>query len=531
MFLFPHSQLLFAPSQTVVISGPHIQLLDSRCATSPGTGAVLATTADRPIAKAGPIRVAAVDSTGTHLATAADDKQLRLWRLDGLTLLNERELPKKPTELAFTRDGQTILASDKFGDIFSYALHPTPQTAAQKSAALKSHENPSGGALVLGHASFLTAFLLSPDEKFILTADRDEHIRVSWFPQGYTIETYCFGHQKFVSALHLPPFAPALLVSGGGDPTLKVWDWIRGACVREVSVQPAVAPFIKVMPPERTPRRFEDDGGADGEERSEGPKKRKRGRKQKMKERQRKAAADAEGSEPAEPEADADAVEAADASEIAEPEPVFALRRIESLPSDAGGHLIFSAVGATALFACRFPTASSDTEIEIDALDLGAPVLDFSIATDERIWVCLDAQWEGASAGTPMVRVVRLAGGKLELVDADAPNPLLAALNSACVLPATSPDLRALDLYLALSALPKNRDAAHDPMDLGDVENPPEELSAKELGRLKSKRALAKRGGGKGEGAGEGEGDEPASKRARSDQLEGDTDVVMGGGP
>lgn len=32
-----------------------------------------------------------------------------------------RNLPKKPTQVRFTKDGQTILASDKFGDVFRYA--------------------------------------------------------------------------------------------------------------------------------------------------------------------------------------------------------------------------------------------------------------------------------------------------------------------------------------------------------------------------------------------------------------------------
>ncbi|EED79232.1 predicted protein, partial [Postia placenta Mad-698-R] len=84
------------------------------------------------------------------------------------------------------------------------------------------------GELILGHVSLLTCFLLSTDDKYILTADRDEHIRVSWFPQGYVIERYCLGHGKYVSALHVPPFAPDILVSGGGDPMLKVWDWMSG---------------------------------------------------------------------------------------------------------------------------------------------------------------------------------------------------------------------------------------------------------------------------------------------------------------
>ena len=73
-----------------------------------------------------------------HVATTGDDKTLKVWSIaDGLNLVNERcariflpsyfmtrtarsELPKKPTEVSFTRDGQTIVVSDKFGDVFRY---------------------------------------------------------------------------------------------------------------------------------------------------------------------------------------------------------------------------------------------------------------------------------------------------------------------------------------------------------------------------------------------------------------------------
>jgi tRNA (guanine-N(7)-)-methyltransferase subunit TRM82 len=36
------------------------------------------------VLKAGPIRCAAVDSEYTHLATASDDKQLKVWAIDSL---------------------------------------------------------------------------------------------------------------------------------------------------------------------------------------------------------------------------------------------------------------------------------------------------------------------------------------------------------------------------------------------------------------------------------------------------------------
>ena len=131
-----------------------------------------------------------------------------------------REMPKRPTEIKLTRDGQTILVSDKFGDIFryesltyalidllilawfSYPFHPEPlpsptaPAGTSKRDALTSHENPSNGTLILGHTSLLTAFVLTEDEKFLISADRDEHVRVSWYPQGYVIERYCLGHEK-----------------------------------------------------------------------------------------------------------------------------------------------------------------------------------------------------------------------------------------------------------------------------------------------------------------------------------------------
>ncbi len=113
-----------------------------------------------------------------------------------------RELPKRPTGLEFTKDSQTILVSDKFGDVFSYPFHHVPTQSKPVQDEFSSHENPSDGQLVLGHASPLTAFLLSHDQRYIITADRDEHIRVSWYPHGYNIETYCLGHRRYV------PFSP-----------------------------------------------------------------------------------------------------------------------------------------------------------------------------------------------------------------------------------------------------------------------------------------------------------------------------------
>ncbi|KAI4661583.1 uncharacterized protein J4E78_004372 [Alternaria triticimaculans] len=80
--------------------------------------------------------------------------------------------------------------------------------------------------LLLGHVSMLTdvVYAQAHSRGYIMTADRDEHIRISRGPpQAHIIEGFCFGHEAFVSRLCLTQ--SGLLVSGGGDDHLFVWDW------------------------------------------------------------------------------------------------------------------------------------------------------------------------------------------------------------------------------------------------------------------------------------------------------------------
>ena len=77
----------------------------------------------------------------------------------------------------------------------------------------------------LGHLSMLLDIRLSPDENFIVTADRDEKIRVSRYPNMYNIHNYCLGHQEFVSSIAI---IDKILVSGSGDGTIRSWNLLEG---------------------------------------------------------------------------------------------------------------------------------------------------------------------------------------------------------------------------------------------------------------------------------------------------------------
>ncbi|EJD37583.1 hypothetical protein AURDEDRAFT_33946, partial [Auricularia subglabra TFB-10046 SS5] len=70
------------------------------------------------------------------------------------------------------------------------------------------------GRLILGYVWILTSLVHSPDGRYILTADCDEHIRVSHYPRSLLMHAYCLGSNRFVSVLYVPPERPALLSDG-----------------------------------------------------------------------------------------------------------------------------------------------------------------------------------------------------------------------------------------------------------------------------------------------------------------------------
>ena len=189
-------------------------------------------------------------------------------------------MPKRPSAIVLVDGDNTILYGDKFGDVYSLPLIPEKAVVAPVEAPTPSVPKPFKPSastltvhtkknlrsleqqlqtvtsktekvspsfehrLLLGHVSMLTALALVsfPDEpqsngqrRYILTADRDEHIRVSRGPpQAFIIHGYCLGHTSFVSKLCVPQWAPKILISGGGDNFILVWDWMQNRIIQRM---------------------------------------------------------------------------------------------------------------------------------------------------------------------------------------------------------------------------------------------------------------------------------------------------------
>jgi tRNA (guanine-N(7)-)-methyltransferase subunit TRM82 len=61
--------------------------------------------------------------------------------------------------------------------------------------------------------------------------------------------------------MHIPPCHPHLLVSGGGDRTLRVWDYLSGRQLAALDIWEVVQPFLKAQSRRRKFKREENWAG------------------------------------------------------------------------------------------------------------------------------------------------------------------------------------------------------------------------------------------------------------------------------
>ncbi|KAF8543503.1 hypothetical protein BDD12DRAFT_215720 [Trichophaea hybrida] len=97
---------------------------------------------------------------------------------------------------------------------------------------------------VLGHVSMLLSLFIitlpadhpqaaGKEKTWVLTSDRDEHIRITRYPQSFIIERFCLGHTQFVKTMLAPSWELTTLISGGGMSTCLCGTGEKGRWLRK----------------------------------------------------------------------------------------------------------------------------------------------------------------------------------------------------------------------------------------------------------------------------------------------------------
>ena len=163
-------------------------------------------------------------------------------------------LLKRASAITYDATESIIIVADKTGEVYTFPWPLLSPPLVEKYNNLKllppvDDINPMTkvtderflGTFLLGHSSSVVACTLgtAPWGRVLVTADRDEHVRISVFPQTWIIHAMGLGHTSFVSCVVAVQDG---IVTGGGDNRVISWDFdgvlkktytiSKGSCVR-----------------------------------------------------------------------------------------------------------------------------------------------------------------------------------------------------------------------------------------------------------------------------------------------------------
>ena len=230
---------------------------------------------------------AAVTPDGSCLLVATNGRLLLGFETATGALLSLAVLARAPTALALTPNGKHVLVADSLGDV--YALSVRALCAGEVSPADTAYSPQSDEAFfssrhALAHGCVVTAMRFVPCPRrpgafLLVSTDQESKIRVSSFPDVFSIHGFCHGQPSSVSALDAFPAplpavasseaAPTLLLTASGLPLppaddgeaamseaatgcrLVLWEPASGEALDKITLRhPAGASFL---PPSATP--------------------------------------------------------------------------------------------------------------------------------------------------------------------------------------------------------------------------------------------------------------------------------------
>ena len=166
-------------------------------------------------------------------------------------------LLKRASAMTYSASEKAAIVADKTGEMYSFPWPLSPEQRDKynhtktlpptdtKNPLTKATDERFLGTFLLGHSSSVVSVVLAKTKwgRVLVSGDRDEHVRISLWPETWVIWGMGLGHEAFVSCL---AGIDGGVVSGGGDLRVIKWDFegvkkgehtiSKGSCVRLLKV-------------------------------------------------------------------------------------------------------------------------------------------------------------------------------------------------------------------------------------------------------------------------------------------------------
>ncbi|BAY22501.1 WD-40 repeat protein [Calothrix sp. NIES-2100] len=164
---------------------------------------------------------------GKILASASDDRTIKIWRADGKLINTITTNQNRFTYLAFSPDDKLIAAA-----------------STDKSIKLYNIDGKFIKAFI-GHTDWVNSIDFSPDGKMLVSASRDKTLKL-WRIDGTIINTWN-AHNGWVNTVSFSP-DNQIIASGGEDNVVKLWRTTDGKLLQTLSGHKERVTCVKFTP-------------------------------------------------------------------------------------------------------------------------------------------------------------------------------------------------------------------------------------------------------------------------------------------